>query len=175
MSNLLKKFNIESQSNPHVIEQKYVMTVKNGDTNQKIKQQYHHQDKLPHSQPVFLVLLFSQSFHWKNYLFQLPTLLLGLGGFYISRMILVNVPPSSMQNLIIPNFYLPIFLSLSCAAFFSSWYLTQNMRRSFWLAALLMTVLEFQLHHQLKLGLIIALFLQVLLIELLLTYKQLRR
>lgn len=178
MSTLLRKFSVDSPVNP--IDQKYVIQ------KVEVKKTVHRKVK---ARPIpkvtlsdqeetrlpFLSILLSPTFHWKNYLFQLPTLCLAGLSFWVASFILRNILPTTIQDILIPNFYLPLAASVFSGFFFGCWYITQNLRRSLLLAILILGVLELQLHQLAQPLWLIAVILPLLLIELLLTYRFLRR
>ncbi len=80
-----------------------------------------------------------QSFHqhipWKEYLFHLPVLLLGVTSYGVVIFIFGWVEPSSIQNLWVANSYAPLLLTVAVGTFLCSSYFFLNSRRGLLLSA----------------------------------------
>jgi hypothetical protein len=125
--------------------------------------------------PRLVRSLLSENFSPKAYLWQIPTLILGLLSYYLSMIILQKIQPVAIKDVILPNSYLPLVLTLGFGHFFTGWYLSQNIRRSSELALLLTLLLALRIHHFWNLSVVLLLILLLLGTEFLLTYRTHRR
>jgi len=178
MSNLLKQFSIEEKDlkkpvesvEKDVLQKKYVNSPRTDASiaPKSIK-------KILKSDSKVKLQLHKINFSPKNYIFQLPTLFLGLIGYFISYNILQKVQPDAIKDILIHNSYIVLLITLGMGHFFTSWYLLQNLRRSV-IFATCVTILLFLRIHQLgaPLFLLLVIF-SFLFLELLLTYRSFRR
>lgn len=78
----------------------------------------------------------------KKYLTHLPTLVIAVIGHWLLFLLLIRVRPSQVQNILIPNSYLPIVVLFFLSQFFLWSYIFLHRRRGLF-AALLSTTVVF--------------------------------
>ncbi|CAN5295840.1 hypothetical protein BH10PAT2_BH10PAT2_3220 [soil metagenome] len=190
MPNLLKQFSIEDESpleseatkkvKPDFLQQKYVTSLPSSPTQiahpkHKDKKKVKPVESEHLRQATLLLILTSPFFSPKKYFVQLPTLFLGLMSYSAVYLILVNVQPAAIRNLVLPNTYLPLLLVAALGHFFVFWYLIQNLRRSLLIALYLSCLLFLRIHNLWNFNWLVLSTLPVLVAELLLTYRSFRR
>lgn len=151
MENLLKKTPVAQPPAPppkpvDVIAQKYVNPVKKAPARRAKKQ-----PKI-RTQP---------SFSKTQYISRLPTLLCSFVGYGAAAFLFWRIDPATIQNVLVPNTYLPLLLALAEGHFFFFSYVLMNSRRGTLITVALTLLLFLKLQHVLTLisgGIVVAPF-----------------